>query len=89
MSAKEATEFKLEKFKNRKQIKPSVKNRKTKNMTPEQLVGQTAAGHKLDIDIEDGTVYTIMLKTVVMMLGSQMKKIPLNMHCLRMALYTQ
>ena len=71
MSAKEATKFKLEKFKNRKQIKPSAKNRKTKNMTPEQLVGQTAADHKFDIDIEDGTAYTIMLKTVVMMLGSQ------------------
>ena len=39
MSAKEATKFKLEKLKNRKQIKASVKNRKTKNMTPEQLDG--------------------------------------------------
>ena len=52
-------------------------------------MGKTAADHKFDTDIEDGTVYTIVLKRVVIMLGSQMKKIPLNMHCLRMALYTQ
>ena len=39
MSAKEAIKFKLEKFKNRTQINPSVKNRENKNMTPKQLVG--------------------------------------------------
>ena len=39
--AKEAIKLKLEKLKNRKKCKPSVKNRKTKNMTPEQIVGKT------------------------------------------------
>ena len=39
--AKEAIKLRLEKLKNRKKSKASVKNRKTKNMTQEQIVGKT------------------------------------------------
>ena len=39
--AKEAIKIKLEKLKNRKKSKPSIKNRKTKNMAPEEIVGKT------------------------------------------------
>ena len=56
--AKEAIKFKLEKFKKRKKSKPSVKNRKTKNMTPEQLVGKTV-DHTFDVEGEDGTVIQV------------------------------
>ena len=48
---KEAIKLKLEKLKNRKKCKPSVKNRKTKNMTPEQIVRKTV-DHIFDVEGE-------------------------------------
>ena len=53
--AKEAIKLKLEKLKNRKNSKPSVKNRKTENMSPDQLVGKTV-DHIFDVEGEDGTI---------------------------------
>ena len=52
---KQAIKLKLEKLKNRKKSKPSVKNRKTKHMTPEEIVGKTV-DHTFDVEGEDGTL---------------------------------
>ena len=49
--AKEAIKIKLEKLKNRKKSKPSIKNRKTnKNMAPEEIVGKTV-DHIFAVDV--------------------------------------
>ena len=64
----EAIKFKLEKLKTEKKNNQNVKNRKTKNMTPEQLGGKTV-DHTFDVEGEDGTVtqvpYTGVLTKVI------------------------
>ena len=62
--AKETIKLKLEKLKNRKKSKPSVKNRKTKNMTQEKIVGKTV-DQIFDVEGEDDTVTQVTYTGVV------------------------
>ena len=79
-SAKEANKLNLEKLKkkkkkNRKKSKPSVKNRKTKNMTPGQIVGKTV-DHIFDVEGEDGTVTQVAYTGVVTWMVEKNKSNP-------------
>ena len=73
--AKEAIKIKLEKLKNRKKSKPSVKNRKTKNMAPEQIVGKTV-DHIFDVEGEDGTLTQVAYTGVVTRIVEKNKNNP-------------
>ena len=71
----DAIKLKIEKLKNRKNCKPSVKNRKTKNMTPEQIVGKTV-DHIFDVEGEDGTVTQVAYTGVVTRIVEKNKSNP-------------
>ena len=73
--AKVAIKLELEKLKNRKKSKPSVKNRKTKNMTPGQIVGKTV-DHIFDVEGEDGTVTQVAYTGVVTRIVEKNKSNP-------------
>ena len=73
--AKEAIKLKLEKLKNRKKSKPSFKNRKTKNMTPEQIVGKTV-DHIFNVEGKDGTVTQVAYTGVVTRIVEKNKSNP-------------
>ena len=73
--AKEAIKRKPEKLKNRKKSKESVKNRKTKNMAPEQIVGKTV-DHIFDVEGEDGTLTQVAYTGVVTRIVEKNKNNP-------------